>query len=261
MSDTTRKGLVTIANLLGKTKNKIFNSIGDNVKTRGSRLEAETAFTRLKTSINFHDYDLAKKSTDGYTEPRFLTFDEADPIGFGIQGGEIYPKRTLSVPLPIYTSGVWNPSYDGPPSYEGWGIWLYNGWGSYIPPTLYTNQRTNNTTVYAPYGGEYLEPSSATITDFNAARAQLSAPSKYVGNYAAPLNLADYETVPKFENARWISIRNTYGDDIDRDGKQLDPLNVDTVTKNIKIKLHKDVLTGFKLINGTNDAPQDIKLL
>ena len=261
MSDTTRKGLVTIANLLGKTKNKIFNSIGDNVKTRGSRLEAETAFTRLKTSINFHDYDLAKKSTDGYTEPRFLTFDEADPIGFGIQGGEIYPKRTLSVPLPIYTSGVWNPSYDGPPSYEGWGIWLYNGWGSYIPPTLYTNPRTNNTTVYAPYGGEYLEPSSATITDFNAARAQLSAPSKYVGNYAAPLNLADYETVPKFENARWISIRNTYGDDIDRDGKQLDPLNVDTVTKNIKIKLHKDVLTGFKLINGTNDAPQDIKLL
>ena len=102
MSDTTRKGLVTIANLLGKTKNKIFNSIGDNIKTRGSRLEAETAFTRLKTSINFHDYDLAKKSTDGYTEPRFLTFDEADPIGFGIQGGEIYPKRTLSVPLPTY---------------------------------------------------------------------------------------------------------------------------------------------------------------
>jgi len=51
-----------------------------------------------------------------------LTYDVEDPVGFGIQGGEIAVNPKLTNPFPIYSSGTWNPSYDGPPSLEGWAV-------------------------------------------------------------------------------------------------------------------------------------------
>jgi len=261
MSKTTRTGIEILANTIGRSKNKLKDSFGNLTKRRGFNLKAESVFTRLKTANSFHDYDLASKSTDGYTDPEFLTYDVEDKVGFGIQGGEIAVNPKLSSPFPIYSSGAWNPSYDGPPSLEGWGVWLYNGWEGYIPPHMYDSGRTSNTTFYAPYGGEYVGKSSSVRTAVNAARATFSGPHRYNGNYSLPLNLADYEEVARFENARWISLRNTYGSNIDKDGDLADPLDGGSLSKNIKVKLHKDVLTGFKLIDPLVDAPQDIKLM
>ena len=96
MSSTTRKGLEVLTNTIGKAKTYVKNSFGNTVDRRGFNLEAESVLTRIKTSNNFHDYDLAGKSTDGVTNPNFLTYDVNDPIGFGIQGGEIYIKNNLS---------------------------------------------------------------------------------------------------------------------------------------------------------------------
>jgi hypothetical protein len=261
MSKTTRTGIEILANTIGRSKNKIKDSFGDLAKRRGFNLKAESVFNRLKTSNSFHDYDLASKSTDGYTDPQFLTYDVEDPVGFGIQGGEIAVNPKLTNPFPIYSSGTWNPSYDGPPSLEGWAVWLYNGWENYIPPHLYDSVRTANTSFYAPYGGEYVGKASNVRTAVSEARSTLSGPHKYNGNYSLPLNLADYESIPKFENARWISLRNTYGSNIDRDGDLADPLDAGSLSKNIKVKLHKDVLTGFKLIDPRGDEPQDKTLL
>jgi len=193
MSSTTRKGLEVLTNTIGKAKNYVRNAFGNTVDRRGFNLEAETVLTRIKTSNNFHDYDLAGKSTDGYSDPVFLTYNVDDPIGFGIQGGEIYLKKNLSTPFSIYASGIWNPSFDGPPSLEGWGIWLYNGWGDYIPPTFYTNPRTSNTTVYAPYGGENTVGSGFTA-QVNTARANLTTASRYTGAYTLPVTTANYQT-------------------------------------------------------------------
>jgi len=259
MSSTTRKGLEVLTNTIGKAKNYVRNSFGNTVDRRGFNLEAETLLTRIKTSNNFHDYDLAGKSTDGFSDPDFLTYNVDDPIGFGIQGGEIYAKKNLSTPFPIYTSGTWNPSYDGPPSLEGWGIWLYNGFGSYIPPTFYTNPRTSNTNIYAPYGGENTVGTAFTAA-VNAVRSTLTAASRYTGAYSLPVTSANYEVVPKFENARWISIRNTYGSTITKDGNVAEIGNPSSLTKKVKIKLHEDVLTGFKLIDPRKNEPRDIKL-
>ena len=261
MSKTTRTGIEILANTIGRSKNKIKDSFGDLTKRRGFNLKAEAVFTRLKTSNSFHDYDLASKSTDGYTNSEFLTYDVEDPVGFGIQGGEIATNPKLAFPFPIYSAGAWNPSYDGPPSLEGWNVWLYNGWENYIPPHFYDSVRTSNTSFYAPYGGEYTGKSSSVRNAVSAARATLSGPHKYNGNYSLPLNLADYQQIPKFENSRWISLRNTYGSNIDLDGDLADPLDGGSLSKNIKVKLHKDVLTGFKLIDARADAPQDIKLM
>ena len=261
MSKTTRTGIEILANTIGRSKNKLKDSFGNLTKRRGFNLKAESTFDRLKTANSFHDYDLASKSTDGYTDPEFLTYDINDKVGFGIQGGEIAVTPKLSSPFSIYSSGTWNPSYDGPPSLEGWGVWLYNGWENYIPPHMYDSNRTANTTFYAPYGGEYIGKSSSVRNAVSAARATLDGPHKYNGNYSLPLNISDYEAVAKFENARWISLRNTYGSTIDRDGDLADPLDAGSLSKNIKVKIHKDVLTGFKLIDPLNDSPQDIKLM
>jgi hypothetical protein len=259
MSSTTRKGLEVLTNTIGKSKNYVRNSFGNTVDRRGFNLESETILTRIKTSNNFHDYDLAGKPTDGYSDPNFLTYNVDDPIGFGIQGGEIYAKKNLSTPFPIYASGTWNPSYDGPPSLEGWDIWLYNGFGSYIPPTLYTNPRTSNTTTYAPYGGENLVGTAFTAA-VNTVRSSLSTTSRYTGTYSLPVTSGNYEAVPKFENARWISVRNTYGSTITKDGDVAEIGNPSSLTKKIKVKLHEDVLTGFKLVDPKRNEPRDIKL-
>ena len=259
MSSTTRKGLEVLTNTIGKAKNYVRNAFGNTVDRRGFNLDAETLLTRLKTSNNFHDYDLAGKSTDGFSDPDFLIYNVDDPIGFGIQGGEIYAKKNLSLPFPIYTSGTWNPSFDGPPSLEGWGIWLYNGWGDYIPPAFYTNPRTSNTTTYAPYGGENTVGSGFTA-QANIARADLNTTSRYTGSYTTPVTTANYETVPKFDNARWISLRNTFGTAITKDGGLAEIGNPSSLTKQIKIKLHEDVLTGFKLTDPKTNEPRDIKL-
>lgn len=259
MSSTTRKGLEVLTNTIGKAKNYVRNAFGNSVDRRGFNLEAETVLTRIKTSNNFHDYDLAGKSTDGFSEPDYLTFDLNDPIGFGIQGGEVFIKSNLSTPFPIYSSGVWNPSYDGPPSLEGWGIWLYNGWGNYIPPTLYTNPRTTNTTIYAPYGGENTVGTAFTA-QVNTARASLTTSSRYTGSYTLPVTSGNYETVPKFENARWISLRNTYGATITKDGGLTEVGNPSSLSKQIKLKLHQNVLTGFQLLDPKKNEPRDIKL-
>jgi hypothetical protein len=259
MSSTTRKGLEVLTNTIGKAKNYVRNSFGNTVDRRGFNLEAETLLTRIKTSNNFHDYDLSGKSTDGYSNPDYLTYDVNDPIGFGIQGGEIYIKNNLSTPFPIYSSGTWNPSYDGPPSTEGWGIWLYNGWGQYKPPTFYTNPRTSNTTVYAPYGGENTVGSGFTA-QVNAVRANLTSASRYTGAYTTPVTSSNYEVVPKFENSRWISLRNTYGSTLTKDGDLGEVGNPSSLTKQVKIKIHEDVLTGFKLIDPKKNEPRDIKL-
>ena len=259
MSSTTRKGLEVLTNTIGKAKNYVRNAFGNTVDRRGFNLDAETLLTRLKTSNNFHDYDLAGKSTDGFSDPVFLTYNVDDPIGFGLQGGEIYAKKNLSIPFPIYASGTWNPSYDGPPSLEGWGIWLYNGWGSYIPPTMYTNPRTSNTSIYAPYGGENTVGSGFTA-QVNSARASLTSASRYTGAYSLPVTTGNYETVSKFENARWLSVRNTFGSTITKDGGLAEVGNSSSLTKQIKVKLHEDVLTGFKLIDPKTNEPRDIKL-
>ena len=81
MSKTTRTGIEILANTIGRSKNKIKDSFGDLTKRRGFNLKAESTFTRIKTSNTFHDYDLASKSTDGYSDPEFLTYDVEDPIG------------------------------------------------------------------------------------------------------------------------------------------------------------------------------------
>ena len=259
MSSTTRKGLEVLTNTIGKAKNYVRNAFGNTVDRRGFNLEAESVLTRIKTSNNFHDYDLAGKSTDGYSDPNFLTYNIDDPIGFGIQGGEIYIKNNLSTPFPVYSSGTWNPSYDGPPSLEGWGIWLYNGWGDYIPPTLYTNPRTANSSIYAPYGGENTVGSGFTA-QVNIARAALTTASRYTGSFSLPVTTENYETVPRFENARWISLRNTYGSTITKDGDLGEIGNPSSLTKQVKLKLHKNVLTGFKLVDPKFYEPRDIKL-
>lgn len=259
MSSTTRKGLEVLTNTIGKAKNYVRNAFGNTVDRRGFNLEAETLLTRIKTSNNFHDYDLSGKPVDGFSSSDYLTYDVNDPIGFGIQGGEIKAEHNLSTPFTIYSSGVWNPSYDGPPSLEGWGIWLYNGWGNYIPPTFYTNPRTPNASTYAPYGGENTVGTGFTA-QVNLARASLSTASRYTGAYTTPVTTGNYEAVPKFENARWISVRNTYGTALTKDGDLGEVGNPSSLTKQIKIKVHEDVLTGFKLIDPKAYEPRDIKL-
>ena len=199
-----------LAESFGRAWESLTQPVGDTDRNPAARLRMERALCRLHGSLRFHDYDYAKD------EP-FLQFKETDRVGYGIQGGRIVAEQDAkALPFPNQT-GAWNPSVEGPPTPEGWGVWDYNAWKAH--PISRPSNNDNG-----------IEPSYSTrLTQLTPVRYRTSDTT--------------YERVPFWEHARWISIKNTTG---------TNPPNVQ-----YKITLTKEDLAGIRVTKPNSDAPND----
>jgi hypothetical protein len=181
MSEITRKGLTLLLNSIGKAKDNIISRIGDTSKNRGSLYDTEKVVIKLRGSTNFHDYDLCKK------DPIFGTstlpsLNKEEKISFGIQGGTIIKDDKIGK---FATTTLFDAELNSPPSPEGWGIYDYNAWSSYIPRYNSSGIANTNLVIYGT------EPSGGI------ARTNYAYPVKY--------SSFTYTRVPLFNCARYLS--------------------------------------------------------
>ena len=182
MSEIKRDGLVLIANTFGKSKGILSDAFGTLDNSFKTRLLAESVLCNLKGSIEFHDTDYAQN---------FLKYNTSDNLGLGIMGADIVPKRQNYFPFATLI-GDWNPTKEGPPSTEGWGVWNYNAWSGNVP-------------------------SSGILTSNSAEPPVSPSPSQPDGylrlayDYPVRYNGSSYQRVPFFHSTRWISIKNLSG--------------------------------------------------
>lgn len=215
MTNIDRKQLMLLTESLGRAWEAIDNPIGDTDRHPGALLRLERVLCRLKGSVRFHDFDYALPNI------ALLRFGNLDRVGYGIQGGNVLADNSKYQSLfPEYVSGNWNPSYNGPPTPEGWGVWDYNQWKGY-PIARPSNNDEN------------VEPSYA------ARLTQLTPARYHVGS-------GTYHQVGFWQNARWLSIKNTTG--------------VTSPTKDFLFTLTKEDLEGVALTNAATDAPLDLRL-
>ena len=191
MSTVKRNGIIFTANQIGNAKIAIKNLIGDTSTLLGNKYQFENNFIRLRGSTLFHDYDLNKKDPYGESTSEFTTFDTSDTANFVIQGGSIGVSNELSF---FPNSFTWNPITFSPPSPEGWTVYDYNAWSNYIPQYTSSGIANTNFLIYNPNS----EPSSGS------GRTSYDYPVRYDGSA--------YSRVPLFNNARWISVKNTSSD-------------------------------------------------
>jgi len=213
MTNIDRKQLKLLTESLGRAWGAIKNPTGDTDRNPLALWRMENALCQLKGSIRFHDFDYALQNS------ALLKYGSLDRIGYGIQGGEVLADNTKTQSeFPIYTSGNWNPGYNGPPTPEGWGVWDYNQWKGYP-----IDEPLNN---YSD-GGSYVNR-----------LAQLT-PIRYSWTNN------NYEQIGFWQNARWISIRNTTG--------LLSPV------KDFKFTLTREDLEGVLFTSALDDMPLDVR--
>ncbi len=174
MSEVNRAALKLIAESLGRAHQSLNKSIGNLDRLPAARLQLESVLCRLRGATLFHDSDYARN---------YLQFGGSDLVGLGVQGAKVTAYKTTATAFPTYTTGTWNPGYDGPPAPEGWGFWKYNSWKG--------NQITS-------VGGAGVD----------ATRITFNYPVKYMGS-------STYNRVPFWEQARYISLYNATGSTID----------------------------------------------
>lgn len=224
MSTAKRRGIQFTADQIGNAKIVFKNLIGNTATLLGDKYNFENNFIRLRGSTLFHDYDLNKKDPYGISTSEFTTFDSSDIANYVIQGGSIGVSNVLSI---FPNSFSWNPFTFSPPTPEGWVIYDYNAWSNYIPQ--YNSSGIANTSflIYNPN----TEPSSGS------GRTTYDYPVRYNGSV--------YSRVPLFNNARWVSVKNTSGD---------------SSKDEVVITISKDELASSFDINPFTNTPNDLGL-
>lgn len=212
MTNIDRKQLKLLTESLGRAWGAINGPIGDTNRNPGALLRLERALCRLKGSIRFHDYDYALQNSS------LLKYKSADRVGYGIQGGNVIADETKTqTPFLNYTSGNWNPVFNGPPCPEGWGKWEYNQWKGYQ-----ISEPANNTPDVIPY--------ASRLSKLTPVRA---------------LNSDLYQQVGFWQNARWLSIKNTFGST--------------SPSRRYQITLTQSDLEGVLLTDASTDKPRDLR--
>lgn len=213
MTNIDREQLLFLTESLGRAWGAIDSSIGDTDRNPAALLRMERALCRLKGSIRFHDFDYALQDS------ALLKYGSLDRVGYGIQGGEVVADNTKTQSIFPDISGNWNPGFDGPPTPEGWGVWDYNQWKGYS-----ITRPANN----------YEDPEP----DYSLRLVELTPVRYHVGTGL-------YQQVGFWQNARWISIKNTTG--------STSPNNRFTIT------LTQENLEGIMITHADTDAPKDIR--
>lgn len=213
MTNINRKQLKLLTESFGRAWGALNKPIGDVNRNPAALLRMERALARLKGSIRFHDFDYAIQA------PSLLKYGGADKVEYGIQGGEVIAASSTQLQFPTFTSGNWNPKYNGPPTPEGWGVWDYNAWKGYP-----ISRPTNNS--------ENVEPSYASRLN------ELTPVRYHVGS-------GTYHQVEFWQNARWFSIKNISG--------STSPTNDFTFT------LTRDDLEGVLITDAESDKPLDVR--
>lgn len=190
MSQVKRKGLKFIIDQIGKAKYIYKNLVGDLTVNRGLFLDYEAIVPKIKGSTIFHDYDLAGKTLTGSVTTPYQVYNANENISFGFQGGEYSVDAKIAG---FANTGNWTPEYHNPPATEGWGVYDYNAWSSFLPP--YNSAGVANTS-YIIYNINS-EPGTGQ------SRANYSYPVRYTGTGYTQVNL--------FNSSRWISLKNTTG--------------------------------------------------
>lgn len=223
MSEAKRKGLEFAANQIGNAKKAYKDLIGNTSTIRTARLHFENNLIKFRGSSIFHDYDLSKKSAFGNTSSDFTTFDTSDIADFVIQGGSIsVAKANKDFP----NQGNWNPLSYSPPSLEGWNIFDYNAWSSYIPEYNASGLANTNYIIYNTLS----EPIPGS------GRTSYSYPIRYNGT--------GYERVPLFNFGRWISVLNNSG----------------SLKTECEIIIPKSYFQGAININPLTNTPKDLAI-
>lgn len=218
MSEIKRDGLVLITNTFGKAKGLLSDSFGTLTDNFKSRLLAESVLCNLKGSFQFHDNDYSQS---------FLKYSSSDNVGLGIMGAELSPKRQNYYSFTSWT-GDWNPTKEGPPSTEGWGVWNYNAWSGYIPSSG-------------------ILTSNASEPPLTPSQNQPDGYLRLAYDYPVKFDGSNYSRVPFFHSARWISIKNTSG------------TNLSSLSNtSIKFDIAKNNFTGCQNLD-IYDIPKDLK--
>jgi hypothetical protein len=212
MTNIDRKQLKLLTNSLGRAWNFIKKPIGNTNKNPGALLRLERALCRLKGSVRFHDYDTALQ------DQSLIKYESSDRVGYGIQGGRVIADNSQTqTSFPNYTSGNWSPQFNGPPCPEGWGKWDYNQWKGYP-----ISEPTNNAADTGVY--------SERLDELTPVRC---------------LSDGSYEQVGYWQNARWLSIKNTSGST--------------SPSRRYKITFTKEELEGVFMTDASTDAPLDLR--
>ena len=219
MSEITRKGLTLLLNSIGKAKDNIISKIGDTSKNRASLYDTEKLVIKLRGSTNFHDYDLCKKDPISGTST-LPTFNTNEKISFGIQGGNIVKDNKIGR---FITTTLFNAELNSPPSPEGWAVYDYNAWSSYIPKYNSSGIANTNLVIYGT------EPSGGIART----------------NYAYPVKYSSfiYSRVPLFNCARYISFYS--------------PI-LGYFPNELHIVIEKKYFDGVELIDPLKNVPVDL---
>ena len=176
MSQVKRKGLKFIIDQIGKAKYIYKNLVGDLTVNRGLFLDYEAIVPKIKGSTIFHDYDLAGKTLTGSVTTPYQVYNANENISFGFQGGEYSVDAKIAG---FANTGNWTPEYHNPPATEGWGVYDYNAWSSFLPP--YNSAGVANTS-YIIYNINS-EPGTGQ------SRANYTYPVRYTGTGYTQVNL------------------------------------------------------------------------
>ena len=233
MSQVKRKGLKFIIDQIGKAKYAYKSLVGDLTVNRGYFLDYEAIVPKVKGSTIFHDYDLAGKTLSGSITTPYQTYNADENIAFGFQGGQYTVDTKLAS---FANTGDWTPQYYNPPATEGWGVYDYNAWSTYLPPY---NAAGSANTSYIIYNINS-EPGTGI------ARTNYSYPVRYTGTGYTRVNL--------FNSSRWISLKNTTGSSSVNEARIIVPksyfdncLHIDPKTntpKDFAIYSHQNLITA-----------------
>ena len=233
MSQVKRKGLKFIIDQIGKAKYAYKSLVGDLTVNRGYFLDYEAIIPKIKGSTIFHDYDLAGKTLSGNVTTPYQVYNANENISFGFQGGEYSVDPKIAG---FANTGDWTPQYHNPPTTEGWGVYDYNAWSTFIPPY---NSAGNANTSYIIYNINS-EPGTGI------ARTAFSHPVRYSGTGYTKVNL--------FNSSRWISLKNTTGSSSFNEARIIVPksyfencLHIDpqnNTPKDLAIYSHQNLLTA-----------------
>lgn len=221
MSLVSKKGLEFIINQIGKAKYAYKDLVGDLSTNHGYYLDYERIVVKFRGSTIFHDYDLAGKTPQGLTTKPYQTFDTAEDISFGFQGGKYVVDSKIAS---FGNSGNWTPEYYNAPATEGWGVWDYNAWQYYVPP----------------YSSAGLANTAYIIYNINSEPGDGSERTNY--DYPVRWDGSLYQRVNLFNSSRWISVKNT-----------------GTVSNNeAHIIIPKSYFENAQFINPLNNTPKDL---
>lgn len=233
MSQVKRKGLKFIIDQIGKAKYAYKSLVGDLSVNRGYFLDYEAIIPKIKGSTIFHDYDLAGKTLSGSITTPYQVYNSDEDIAFGFQGGEYTVDTKVAG---FANTGDWTPQYYNPPTTEGWGVYDYNAWSSFLPPY---NSAGNANTSYIIYNINS-EPGTGS------SRTNYSFPVRYTGTGYTRVNL--------FNSSRWLSLKNTTGSSSVNEARIIVPksyfencLHIDPKTnapKDFAIYSHQNLITA-----------------